>query len=201
MRRAGIRTGWWLTSLCMGLVVIGLPVVTARSARPDAQALPQHFVALAANLSNISIGARTQTVQIDVTRWSTDGERDRLLNVLKAKGESALLDALRDVPKVGTIRTPDSLAYDLHFARSQPYGDGGRRIFIATDRPISFWEAANRTRSFDYPFTLIEMRLKADGTGEGKLTVAAKVTIEADTLVLENYADQPVLLTSVKQEK
>ena len=95
-------------------------------------------------MSNISTGSRAQTIQIEITRWSTDGERDRLLGILKAKGEDALLTALQQAPKVGSIRTPDSLAYNLHFAREQEWGDGGRRIFMATDRPISFWEAAHR---------------------------------------------------------
>ncbi|RPH39535.1 MAG: hypothetical protein EHM91_12230 [Planctomycetota bacterium] len=205
MRRGNIKPAWWFGSLFLGLTVLGLPALGGRwevarnAADPDA--VPQRFVALAANLSSVSIGDRARTIQIDISRWSTDGERDRLLATLKQKGEDALLDALQDTPKVGRIRTPDSIGYDLHFASHQPWGDGGRRIFIATDRPIGFWEAANRPRSSEYPFTLIEMRLKPDGTGEGKLTVAAKVTIEADTLVLENYAHQPVLLTSVKQER
>ena len=45
------------------------------------------------------------------------------------------------------------------------------------------------------------MRMNHDGKGEGKLTVAAKVTIEGDNIVLENYADQPVQLKSITQEK
>jgi hypothetical protein len=192
-------------SLVLGLGVMALPafIVDGRSGQTGSGAgdLPQRFVAFAANMSNLSAGNRAQTIQIDITRWSTDGERDRLIDILKQKGEDALLETLQQTPTVGTIRTPDSIAYDLHFAREQAWGDGGRRIFLATDRPISFWEAANRTRSSEYPFTLIEMRLNHEGTGEGKLTIAAKVTIEEDTLVLENYADQPVRLTSIHQEK
>jgi hypothetical protein len=47
------------------------------------------------------------------------------------------------------------------------FGDGGERIFLATDRYIGFWEATQRPRTVDYPFTYIELRLGPDGTGEG----------------------------------
>ncbi len=105
-----------------------------------------------------------------------------------------------ELPKVGYFRTPNSLGYDLRYARQHPWGDGGRRIFIATDRYINFWEAANQTRSMQYPFTLIEMRLDNHNHGEGKLSVATKVIIEGNQLVLENYASQPVLLKDIKEE-
>jgi len=101
-------------------------------------------------------------------------ERDRLFTVFKEKGADALLDALRDTKRVGYIRTPDSLAYDLRYARQMPGEDGDRRIVLATDRPIGFWEASRRPRSIDYPFTLIELRMDGSGEGVGKLSVATK---------------------------
>jgi hypothetical protein len=195
---------WWGGSLVMGLGLLLLPFAHSHRASAQGaldQSLPQRFIAFAANLSNIQMGPRAQTIQIEITRWSTDGERDRLLTVLKEKGEKALLSELQKMPKVGSFRTPNSLAYDLHFARQHPFGDGGRRIFIATDRYVNFWEVANQARTLEYPFTLIEMRLDNHGEGEGKLSVATKVTQEEDQLVLENYASQPVMLKQVKQEK
>jgi hypothetical protein len=74
---------------------------------------------------------------------------------------------------------------------------------LATDRPIGFWEASHRPRTIDYPFTLVEVRLNADGEGEGKLSLATKITADKDgkTVVLEDYGSQPVLLTSVKRER
>lgn len=84
---------------------------------------------------------RCQTVEIVLNRWSTDGERDRLLIVLQDQGPAKLLDALHAVPRIGYIRTPDSLGYELHFARKTPGEDGGEDIVIATDRYIGFWRS------------------------------------------------------------
>ncbi len=203
---SGKRFGWWWgSSLAMGVVLLALPL--ARAPRVSAQgnvlnqSLPQRFTAFAANLSNVSVGPAAQTVEIQINHWSPDADRDRLLTTLKEKGEDALLSELQTLPKVGYIRTPNSLGYDLKFARQHPFGDGGRRIFIATDRYINYWEVANQTRSMQYPFTLIEMRLDNHNQGEGKLSIATKVMEDGNQIVLEDYANQPVMLKDVKEEK
>jgi hypothetical protein len=160
----------------------------------------EKFTAVAVNVSNVGRSGATP-VDITINRWTTDEERDKLMSIFKEKGPDALLDALRDMRPVGTIATPGRLAYDLRYARELPSAEGGRRIVLATDRPISFWEAANRPRSSDYPFLLIEMRLDNRGQGEGKLSLAAKLTLNDNVLVIENYANQPVMLNEIKQQK
>ena len=129
------------------------------------------------------------------------GERDRLVTTLVEKGAQALLDALRRNERVGRVRTPDSVGYDLRYAHQSPAEGGGRRIVIATDRSIGFWEARERPRSAEYPFTFIEMRIKPDGKGEGKLSIATKVIPVGKTIYLEDYGTQPVLLQNVHARK
>ncbi len=137
-------------------------------------------------------------VDIVIERWSGDAERQRLLDAMK-RGQDAMLDTLRDLRKVGFIRTPGSLGWDLHYAHTTPGEDGGRRVVIATDRPMGIWEVANRPRTFDYPFTFIEMRLGSEATGEGKLSLATQVTATPDGrfVHLENYDTQPVQLNTI----
>jgi hypothetical protein len=163
---------------------------------------PERFTALAVNMGTPGRPG-ADTVEIQVDRWSTDQEREKLLTVLREQGPEKLLDTLQKLPRVGFIRTPDSLGYDLHYARKSQLPDQAERVIIATDRRIGFREAANRPRSIDYPFTLIEMRIKPDGEGEGKMSLATKITTEdnGQTIVLENYASQPVMLNAVKREK
>lgn len=153
---------------------------------------------------NMSGGGRAGTIDIVIERWSTDEEREKLRAVLVEKGSDKLLDALRDIkPRTGYIRTSTSLGWDTYFAREIPFGDGGRRIIVATDRPMSFMERRNQPRSVDYEFTLIEVRLDKNGKGQGKYAAAAKITYNKDTrtMEIENYGIEPVRLTEVTVEK
>jgi hypothetical protein len=71
---------------------------------------PEEFNAVA--IANNNLGSGADRVIVRVNRWSTEAERTRLTAALQ-KGSDALLDELRDQRSVGTIRTPDSLGYDL----------------------------------------------------------------------------------------
>jgi hypothetical protein len=167
----------------------------------NAAATIETFTATAVNMSGVG-RAGAGVVEIAIERWSTDGERDRLVNVLKEKGSGALLSALQKMPRVGYIRTPGRIGWDLHFARSIKT-DEGRQVVIATDRPMSFWEASRRPRSADYDFTMIDIRFDADGKGTGKLAVAAKVNYndKTQTVEIENFGIEPVRLTEVHSSK
>jgi len=154
----------------------------------------------------INMGTRRATidrVDIVVTQWSPQVQRDRLLAVLFEKGPEKLLDVLQDLPKVGYFKTPESLAYDLRYAQRTPLPDRGERVVLATDRYIRFWEVARGSRTTDYPFTIIELRLDGDGRGEGKMSIATRVLADKknNTVVLENWGTQPVMLKDVRRER
>ena len=161
--------------------------------------MKEEFTAWAVNLV-AGPGPSNATVDITVERWSTDAQRDQLLTALKEGGPDKLLEALQKMRPLGRIRTPDSLGYDLRYARQAPLDEGGRQIVIATDRPIGFWEATYKPRVFDYRFTVIEMRLDKSGEGEGKLLAQTKIFIDnKQNLVLEHYARQPTMLKQVRK--
>ena len=184
-----------LLTAVLGLTVaLGSPAVVAQT-----NGQPEEFNATA--IVNNNLGAGAGRVIMRVTRWSSEAERGRLTRALLTKGPDSLLEQLRDMKSVGTIRTPDSLGYDLRYANQEPGEDGGRRVVIATDRPIGFWEAANRPRTIDYPFTVIQMEIDKDGKGKGTLSYATKIIPAGDTIVLENFGIQPVMLTEIKSER
>ena len=185
------RTGVVLTVLAC---VLSAPAVMGQTAGEK-----EEFTAIAIVNNNLRSGAGT--VLMDVTRWSTAEERQRLVNTLRDKGPEALLEALQKNRSAGSIRTPDSLAYDLRFAHQTTNGDGTRRVVLATDRPIGFWEAANRPRTIDYPFTVIQMELDREGHGKGTLSYATKITARGDVIELENFATSPAMLTEIRSKR
>jgi len=178
-----------------------LAAVSLLSPTVSAQNEKERFTGFAINMNS---GPRTAVLDFEISRWSTDEERDKLLAILKEEKNPTdkLLRALQKLPKVGFIRTQTSLAWDLHYARQHPLDEGGRQIVLATDRPIGFWEARNQPRSIDYPFTVLEMRLDKNDQGSGKILAGTKIYIDKNNnLVLENYGQQPVMFNEIKRVK
>ena len=190
------RPSWiaLLVCVCAGLVSALSPRVLGQTL-----GVPEEFTAIAIVNNNLASGAGT--VLIRINRWSMEAERTRLIETLQKKGPEKLLDELQDMRSVGTIRTPDSLAYDLRYAQQRPAEDGGRQIVLATDRPIGFWEAVRQPRTIQYPFTVIQMQMGREGKGKGTVSYATKIIVRGDTVELENFATQPIMLTEIRSER
>ena len=162
---------------------------------------PYRFTAFAINMNS---GPKAGMIDITLERLTTDEERDGLIAAFVEGGRNALLKALQKVkPRVGYIRTPNSIGYDLQYAWRIVNSDGTSRVIIGTDRPINFWEASRQPRTIDYPFTIIEMRLDAQGNGEGRMAAGTKISKSRDgkTIELENYGISPVALNEIKLQK
>jgi hypothetical protein len=189
-----MRQAAFLAALLAGLAV----TAPALADKPVA-----HFTAFAVDMSNTAGRTRSGTIDVIIDRWSTPAERDTLVSALKEGGTDALLRALQKIKDpAGNIRTEGRVGYPLRFAWQIPSPDGGRRVIVATDRPVSYLEAASQTRTLDYPFLLIDLRIDASGKGQGKLIPLAKVEVSDDHVVeIENYASEPVRLTQVRELK
>lgn len=183
----------------LGLALLGLTLLSVIPGHAQTDATPLRMRAFAVNMANVATGANAD-VDININRWSTEAERQKLITTFVEKGPNKLLDALQDQKPVGYFKLPNRLGYDLRYARQIPLEDGGRRIVILTDRPMPEWEVREQGRTVDYPFTLIEIHLKKDGTGQGKISVATKITLNKkdNTVELENYESEPVRLTNVR---
>jgi len=159
------------------------------------------FTAFAVNMGS---GPKAGVIDITLERLTTAEERDNLIAAFVEGGQDKLLSALQKVkPRVGFIRSPNSLGYDLQYAWRIVNSDGTSRIIIGTDRPVSFVEASRNTRTMDYPFTIIEMRLDAKGEGEGRMAAGTRISRSKDgkTIELENYGISPVALNQIKLQK
>ena len=159
------------------------------------------FTAFAINMGS---GPKAGMIDITLERLTTPEERDNLIAAFVEGGQDKLLSALQKVkPRVGFIRSANSIGYDLQYAWRIVNSDGTSRIIIGTDRPVSFFEASRNTRTMDYPFTIIEMRLDAKGEGEGRMASGTKISKSKDgkTIELENYGISPVALNQIKLQK
>jgi hypothetical protein len=205
-RHIGRRVGFVGASLILAARLAAQqpsPTVAGSPSEAPTKKDPLRFSAF--NVSMTS-GVAGET-EIAIERWTTEAERTSLLGLVETAkygegGQRKLLDALQRVePRGGYIRTPNSLGWDLRYAVEKTLPDGTRQIVIATDKLVSFAAAASASRAMDYPFTSIEMRMKANDKGEGKMLVATSITVKNGRLELENYGQEPVRLTSITEDK
>lgn len=182
---------------------LGLATLVLASTSVTAQEPVARFSAVAVDMLSTNPGAGTVPVNIVVTRWSTDAERDQLLTTLMEKKSDALLKALRDMPRAGSVAASGGVGFDIRFARRIQEPGQPERIVLVSDRPMSFWERRDAGRTTDYPFTVVELRMPPSGDGEGRIAVAAQISADAvnRTIVIENYNDQPLGLRAVKRER
>ena len=180
--------------------------------QPQKQATqgPLKFENFTATTTNMAVG-NAETIRINVFNWTAAPEREKLLAVLKEKGEDQLFESLKAAPSAGYIWTSESLGYSLRYAYKTTLPNGGERIIVATDRPLGAWsrtawraaasKAAKETK--ESQLTLIELRLNKQGRGEGKMSLAARIVVEpeSNTLALDNYASAPVLLKGATRLK
>lgn len=195
-------------------VVIGFNAVSG--AEESAEKFRQTFAATAVAMgtSNPPIipSGRSATVDINVTRWTTDEERDALFAVLADEGQQGLIKLLKKQEETGWIRVTGPSqrgsmttfpSERFRYAREIAMEDGSRRVVLALDRPISMYEATRRPRWRDYDMTLLVMDLDSEGKGAGQLAIGVQLELDSDTntLVIENFGTEPVRLLNIRQTR
>jgi len=202
-----IRSFLWATIIAFGLTLVAAPV----EAGPE-EKFKETFSALAVSMGTsnppvIPQGART-TVQINITRWSTDEERTELLTQLIENGQEALTKSLNKQKETGWIRATGPTragmqnsfpSERLRYAKEFKGEGGKRRIVLVLDRPISMAEAVYQPRWRDYDVTLIVLEMDAENKGEGQLAMGVRLDVDQEKkqLVIENFGTEPVRLMSV----
>ncbi len=168
--------------------------------KPDNQ-LPVRFRAFVTNLGNVRTTADNRMMEMQISRWTTNEEEQRMLEALKQKGPRAMLSVMQGMKATGWIRSQGGLSYDLRYAREAMGKDESRQITLMTDRPLGFWELSGATMSRDYPYTVIRLSTNEEGKWEGSMTIATKIELQAGVLVFEDLSTQPIQLMSITEQR
>ena len=183
------------------------------SVRADVPPVPFTMRAFTVNMTNVNVPrGNAGIMQIRITGWSPAATRQRLIDLFLEKGQDALLKAMQKEPSKGRLSLPNwqgpdpqnyRLGWDIRYAAHDSLPDGGERIVIATDRQMSMWEVREHPRSFDYPFTLIEIRLPKEGKGEGRAFGATKIDFDKkkNQIVLEQFSAGEIRLNEITIDK
>ena len=177
-------TGTRLLSLLIVVLLAGLVAL-----RSQTLGQKERFTAVA--IVNNNLGSGAGVVQIDITRWSAQSERTELLREeeRRRKAAGALQDMRPWAPSRRRIHWPRPAL------REQTSLEGGRRSCChrQTDRVLG----SDRGRGHR---TQIQMEIDRNGEGKGTLSYATKIIPQGDTIVLEGFATQPIMLTQIKSE-
>jgi hypothetical protein len=181
-------------------IVLGILLLCGfRSAAQDEHALHEVYQAQATG-QNAQAG-QTFNVTVHIDEYSTPEELQILVDAFNSGGSKGLYNALDKMSARGHIAITGTLGYDIKFARKIPMEEGFRLI-VVTNRPVSFREAWNSSRSINYNLSYLEMTLnKETGKGTGTLIPAAlfkidkksgEVTVEAfrNPWTLSNIEDR-----------
>ncbi|MEQ1580360.1 MAG: hypothetical protein ABL964_07205 [Steroidobacteraceae bacterium] len=185
------------------VLVLALASGFSSAAEPAAPAQPIKLSATTASLGRDS----DVPVRIDLLRFTSDEDRRALVTTVAEKGIESLQAQLAGKPSLGFLWTDSSVGYLIRYAARSPLPGGGERIVIATDRLLGSyglqpWQAVPPATATSYNFSVLELHVNGKGAGEGKLSLAAPVQVDAanSTLALGNYAAAPVLLKNVKRD-
>lgn len=186
-----------------GRLLTTMVVATLATASASNAQTAKKFETFIGTTINMAVGSG-ETLRMNVFQWSPEAERSRMVTAFQEKGGSDLLNAVRSAPSAGYLWTSESFGYTLRYAHHMPLPNGGERIILLADRRLgswsgNAWKASSQAGSPDYEFTVIELRLNRQGGGEGKMSLAAKVTAdpEGKTIALDQYEAAPILLKGV----
>jgi hypothetical protein len=186
--------------------LVGL-LVCAAALSASAEKRRETFTATVLQTANMRLpGGGTFQITMNVDEWTSVEERKRLVTVFREGGSEALMKELRKM-KAGYISPPSFArwpSWEVDVASSIPQPDGGRIVRLFTERPIVFGEAYYNTRSRDYEFGIIEMKLDAAGEGEGVTIPAARLSLDdKGQIVIETlpHSTGPQKLIGVREWK
>jgi hypothetical protein len=131
----------------------------------------------------------------------SEKEAAPLLAAFKSGGAAALRKALEGVPPTGSVRLGNGQPTPTRLAIERPVGDG-RLITLVTETPLMFLGAgmpgAKPREGFD--FGVIDLEVNASGSGSGTLAPAAKIGLNKEAFVVQDYASELVRLTEIKKK-
>ena len=124
---------------------------------------------------------RVVSVKVTIYEYSTDEDRQVLLEAFKKGQNQGLVNALTKMKSVGRIAITGTIGYDLSYIRLVPTPTG-RKIRFVTNRLLRFGEAYYNTQSTAYNLTAGEIEINDSDKDKsaGVLYPAAQLVINKE---------------------
>ena len=140
-------------------------------------------------------------LDIAISQWSSDQDHRLLARTLLQTGPVGFVDLLCGYPALGTIAVAGGKEFTIRYAWQLPDTNGGQRIYLASDEPISL--TGSEFTGFDSErWYFVELRLDRRGDGIGKLSDNVRLSVDESRNVIElrDYDRRPLQLVMVHDE-
>jgi hypothetical protein len=162
-----------------GLLFAGL-VLIGRTAAVSADDRSTETIDATAMGTSTQLG-RNVSVKVTIYEYSTDEDRQILIDAFKKGQNQGLVNALTKMKAVGRIAITGTLGYDLSFIRLIPTPTG-RKIRFVTNRVLRFGEAYYNTQTTAFNLTAGEIEINDSDKDKsaGVLFPAAQLVINKE---------------------
>lgn len=180
---------WLIVAVAFGFLIL-------RTGISQSQSGPEEYQAVAAGQGDFM--GQMYNVTIHISSFSTDAERQALVNTFEQGGSAALSQALTKQQSHGNVEITGTTGVDISYARKMPGANGGTKIRILANRPLTLGGA--QTGISNDALSAIELDLVPEkGKNKGTLLPACMFVVDKKTheLAVENYLN-PWSLGDVK---
>jgi hypothetical protein len=143
------------------------------------------------------MAGRTRPFTLIVNRYTSADDVANMNSALRSGGQDALMRVLSKLD-AGRIAVGTGVGVTANAVIATPTAEGGTKLTVLYERTISFYELRYGARSEDYKFGYAEIYLDRRGQGQGTFIPAAKVKLEGDTWVVEDFGEFPARLLGLR---
>jgi len=143
------------------------------------------------------LAGRSRPFTLRVNNYSSADDAERLNAALRSGGQDELMNVLSKLD-AGRIAVGNNVGVTANVILATPTAEGGTKVTVLFQRNVNFFELRYGTRSSDYRFGYAEMYLDRSGRGEGTFIPAAKVRLEGNTWVVEDFGEFPARLMGLR---
>jgi hypothetical protein len=143
------------------------------------------------------LAGRSFPFTLRVNNYTTAEDAESLNSALRSGGQDALMGVLTKLD-AGRIALGNNVGVTANAVFATPSENGGTKLTVLFQRNVGIFELRYGTRSSDYRFGYAELYLDARGRGEGTYIPAAKVRLEGNNWVVEDFGAFPARLIGLR---
>jgi len=182
---------------CAAMAVAQAPA-QAPAAAPAPPAVPIQWVG---NLINMQGGGTTfLTVRADA--FSPPEVVQGLLDMLRDKGQDAVVEAMNAMPAIGYMKATNTVAYYIPIIRYIPTDTGYKIVAVGARQITAVGMATKPIVTTQYPVGAIILNVNKEGKSSGQMLPAVKVEFDKEgKFDPKSYGTEPLKILNIREEK